>query len=105
MSRGMHRQILRDVESVDHKTPGNGLDNRRANLRAATSQQQARNRRVRADSGSGMRGVNGVGGRWRAKISVGPNRIHLGYFPTAELAHEAYSEASKKYHGDFARVA
>lgn len=105
MSMGMHRHIIRDVDSVDHKTPGNGLDNRRSNLREATRQQQARNRRVRSDSGSGMRGVQGAEGRWRAKISVGSKRIHLGYFSTAELACAAYREAATKYHGDFAQVA
>jgi len=29
--------------------------------------------------------------------------IHLGVFPTSELAHEAYWEAAQKLHGEFAK--
>lgn len=104
-SGSMHRELLRGHTSVDHIISGNGLDNRMANLRPATIQEQARNRRVRSDSASGLRGVNVKGGKWRANISLGSKRIHLGSFSTKEEAYSAYCEAARKYHGEFARVA
>ena len=43
--------------------------------------------------------------KWRARISFNNKSIHLGYFDTPEKAYEAYCEASKKYHGEYGRIA
>jgi hypothetical protein len=55
----MHRVILNapDGMEVDHVN-GNGLDNRRANLRFATRQQGQANRRIFKNSESGLKGVH-----------------------------------------------
>lgn len=106
----MHRVILgrklgRELESTeqcDHIN-GDGLDNRRANLRVATHAQNQRNRGRNKNSKSGYVGVRPRGEKWRASITVNGKSIELGTFDTPEDAHEAYKEAAKKYHGRFAR--
>ena len=42
--------------------------------------------------------------KWGAVIKVSNRQIWLGAFDTRELAHSAYCEASKKYHGEFGRI-
>lgn len=104
----MHRVIIGAAHglAVDH-IDGNGLNNRRSNLRLATRAQNQHNRGVRADSASGLKGVlrHALTGRWRAYIRVDGKKIHLGYFDTAEAAHAAYSAAAHRLHGEFARTA
>lgn len=107
----MHRQILglkfSDKRQVDHIAPGQTLDNRRSNLRIATHTENARNAKLRRDNTSGFKGVKKVKDRqsWRARITAGGHRISLGHFSSPELAHAAYCDAAKRYHGEFARFA
>lgn len=62
---------------------------------------QARNKRVRFDSKSGVTGVNwcNTTNKWLAKITVDGKRIHLGSFQFDELeeATEARRRAEEKY--------
>jgi hypothetical protein len=89
---------------VDHAN-GNTLDCRKDNLRPATYQQNARNRRIRSDNKSGYKGVNRVSKNcWRAYIFVDKKILYLGCFPTAILAAKARDVASLKYFGEFARL-
>lgn len=91
--------------SVDHIN-GNKDDNRIVNLRLATKSQNAANAKRYASSQSGVKGVSFRGGKtptWMARIAVGGKRLYLGCFSSPELAHAAYLDAAKKYHGDFAR--
>lgn len=83
---------------IDHRDgdPGN---NRIANLRLATSQQNNSNRRrAQRNSASGILGVDLSRSGWRAQIKVHGKKIGLGYFPTAELAQEAYLAAKAELH-------
>lgn len=99
----MHR-FLTGWDLVDHIN-GDGLDNRRVNLRAATPRENARNRRVRSDSLSGFKGVRRLSsGTWIARIEVGGRRVSLGSFDTAESAALAYDAAAVEHFGEFARV-
>ena len=79
-------------------------DNRIENLRLATNQQNSFNRRHRASSAD----YKGIwlhpNGRWRARIVFDGRSIHLGYYDTAEQAHEAYATAAAFWHGNYARV-
>lgn len=79
----MHRVIMKAScrLTVDHRS-GNGLDNRRANLRLATNAQNARNRKLQSNNTSGVRGVHWCERkqRWRARIKVNNRYIDLGMF-------------------------
>lgn len=104
----LHRWLLNADHSddVDHAN-GDGLDNRRENLRRATSAQNARNAHKRAQCTSQYKGVNwDANGRlsWRARIRVDRKLIHIGRFATEEEAARAYDEAARRLHGEFARV-
>lgn len=98
---GLHNLLIGGGDCVDHKN-GDGLDNRRANLRAATFSENARNARLRKDNTTGFKGVKRVNRRWYAQIRLGAKRIHLGSFATPEEAHAAYAKAAASHFGDFA---
>lgn len=104
----MHRAILGAPGHlhVDHIN-GDGLDNRRANLRTATLAQNRWNEGVRKNNLSGFKGVSFVAAKakWRAEINASGRKHHLGYFATAEDAGAAYAAAAKELHADFARAA
>lgn len=93
---------------IDHAN-GDKTDDRIENLRLATASQNAQNVGVRRNSSTGLKGATRFDSprnlkKFRANIRVNKKRIHLGQFHTAEEAHEAYSEAARKYHGEFAKT-
>lgn len=94
-----------DGMQIDHINC-NPFDNRLCNLRLSSCSENCRNRRISSTNSSGYKGVSYRKGvrRWAAGIKVHGKRMHLGVFDTPEEAHSAYCEASKKYHGDFART-
>lgn len=103
----MHRQIScsPDGMEVDHRD-GDGLNNRRMNLRVATKSQNQSNRKTSILSQTGLKGVTPYkrDGTWHARISLNGRRISLGYYKTPEDAHSAYCNASAKLHGEFGRT-
>ena len=103
----MHRVIMGATAGVfvDHIS-GDGLDNRRKNLRFATNTQNQHNRRLCRASTSGLKGasLHKPSGMWRARIRCSGKQYDLGSFDTAEEAHAAYCEASRRLHGEFGRV-
>lgn len=98
---GLHNLIVSGAPCVDHRN-GDGLDNRRGNLRPATFADNARNARIRKDNTSGFKGVKLMSGRWYAQIRVNRKRHHLGMFATPEEAHTAYCRAAAHHFGEFA---
>lgn len=102
----MHRLIMGlrngDPRQIDHRNRVR-LDNRRNNLRICTVAENNRNVGVRSNSKSGYKGVswNKCRGRWHSRIGANGKVIHLGYFDTAEQAHEAFVKAARELHEDF----
>ncbi len=101
----MHRAILTPPTGlfVDHLN-GNGLDNRRVNLRLATTQENGRNRKRATNNRSGKTGVyfRANHNRWYADIKIGGKKIALGTFERLDDAVAARIEAEKQY-GFYAR--
>lgn len=98
----MHRVVAdaNGVGVVDHVN-GDGLDNRRHNLRICTQQQNTANNR-RARGKSGFRGVYGHRNRWEAKISHNRRMFHIGSFGSPEDAAIARDAVAKRINGKFA---
>ncbi len=102
----MHRHILNVPDNllVDHIN-GNGLDNRRANLRPATHSQNTCNIGKYQLSRSRYKGVtwHKARRRWNARIRSNRRTISLGYFDNELDAAKAYDVAAREHHRQFAR--
>jgi hypothetical protein len=95
--------FLTGYSLTDHAN-GNGLDNRRSNLRPATWAENHANSRKPGSNTSGFKGVgwHKSHSAWRAYIGYQGKHIHLGYFSTAEAAAGAYDAAARDLYGEFA---
>lgn len=85
---------------IDHVNGVKG-DNRIANLREATVSENGSNQRqARTDNKTGLLGVywNKEHKKFMAKIMFSGKHKYLGYFPTAEEAHQAYLKAKRELH-------
>lgn len=81
------------VKMIDHLN-GDGLDNRKSNLRVATYVQN--NRNIRLKEGN-VYGVNKRDGKWRTSIGVNGKQITLGSFEDKNEAIRVRREAELKY--------
>lgn len=107
----MHQVLLgkKDGLTIDHIN-GNGLDNRRKNLRFCTQKQNSRNNRRRKNFfSSKYKGVykkTYKSGKmsWVASITVDNKHIYLGTFENEEHAGYAYNLGAKKYFKEYASL-
>jgi hypothetical protein len=87
---------------VDHED-GDPFNNRRRNLRYATTLQNNRNTKQRK-SGTGLRGVRVTPyGKWVSRIKVNGNVIQKSH-DTQEAAIAHRRELEREYFGEFART-
>ena len=103
----MHRIILNAPKGtmVDHIN-GNGLDNRKENLRLCTTRENNANQKKNRNNSSGYKGVAKASNcsKWRAYIRVDGVQRHLGNHNTPEEAARAYDAAAKKHFGEYAHL-
>lgn len=101
----MHCQLLPVAPGlrVDH-ADGDGLNNRRHNLRPVTQQQNSFNRKVSCRNSSGFTGVSfdKSSGKWLGYIRVNGRLIRLGLYEKLEDAAAARAKAEPVYFGEFA---
>ena len=87
----------------------NGLDNRKENLREATSSQNAANSRSKNNTSryKGVRKLPDIksGSRqWQARVKHNYREIHVGCFHTEEEAALAYNEKAVELWGEHAHL-
>lgn len=100
----LFHQMVMNNKYIDHIN-GNGLDNRKCNLRLATKSQNAMNHKLRKDNSTGFTGVRKLrSGNYSARIKVGGKEINLGTFSNIEDAIKTREEAEIKYFGEYRRV-
>lgn len=89
---------------TDH-VDGDGLNNRRANLRVCTRSENQHNSRPRGGT-SRYKGVcwDSHAKKWKAYIAVCGKLHNIGLFARETDAAQAYDAAAMKLHGEFARI-
>ncbi len=92
-------------KNVDHKD-GNGLNNRRLNLRQCTKSQNGANRGLPSNNRSGFKGVYWFKPMrtWKARLTCQRKEHHLGYFKNPSDAARAYDACAILFFGEFAKT-
>lgn len=91
--------------NIDHIN-NNKLDNRICNLRDIPQSLNVQNlKKSYSNNKTGLLGVckQKNSSKWRAEIRINYEKIFLGLFETAELAHEAYLTAKNQIHKGYAK--
>lgn len=105
----IHRLIMKPEKGlvVDHIN-GDGLDNRKENMRICTRAENRHNSGKYINNKSGHKGVflykYTKVPKWVAHIEVDKKRTHLGYFDDYEEACRARDEAELEYYGEYAKL-
>lgn len=102
----MHRVLCNTPDGMDtDHINGNSLDNRRANLRVATRNQNMHNRKPNAKGSSKYKGVSWhkQHRKWIVNIQVNKVKHFLGLFTDEKEAAMAYERRAKEEFGEFHR--
>ena len=103
----MHRQIMnvKKGKQIDHRN-GDGLDNKRENLRLSTQQQNVFNQKPTGHGTSKYKGVSWIKkvGKWYSSIKHNNKSKYLGIYNNEIDAAKAYDNAAKQLFGEFANV-
>jgi hypothetical protein len=101
----LHRFLMNaeDADIVDHKNKKT-LDNRIANLRICTKQENAFNHKLSKINTSGVSGIvqDKTHKKWVAQITIGGKNLRLGTFEDKADAIVTRLKAEALYFGDFA---
>jgi hypothetical protein len=102
----MHKLICPapDGMIIDHINR-NSLDNRKANLRAATQKQNVWNRKFKRTKGRTR--YNGIRWdknkeKWQVRLTINGRRESFGYYADEIEAAKAFDRVAKKYRGEYA---
>lgn len=106
-NQGIHRFLLNITDPnilVDHIN-GNGLDNRRCNLRIVTKSENQKNRGNNKNNTSGYKGVSyhKLKKKYISVIGFNGKKIFLGYFKNPKQASKVYNKKAKELFGKFYR--
>ena len=100
----LHRLIMGfpddiNIDHINHDT----FDNRKSNLRIATTSQNAMNRVIASNNTSGVTGVVWLKNekKWKAEIKVDDKTIYLGAYKKFKDAVCVRKEAEEKYFGEY----
>jgi hypothetical protein len=99
----LHREIMHAPRGLvcDHIS-GNKLDDRKANLRLISQQENLMNRRCFKNNRCGYKGVTRQHGKWHARIQFHEKLIHLGFWADPITAALAYDCAARQLFGEYA---
>lgn len=104
----MHRLILglTDPKVYPDHRDGNGLNNRKSNLRICTGSQNQANKAKPHKSTSRFKGVhwNKECSKWKSEIRANGKKRYLGLFLDEAEAAEVYDTAALEIYGEFARL-
>ena len=95
-----YKTIKLDVDHINHCT----IDNRKANLRLISHQQNLMNQKCNCTNKCKHKGIyyDKERKKWRAEIKYNSKKYRLGRFNTLEEAIEARKQAETKFFGEFA---
>lgn len=103
----MHRVLCKTPDGFDtDHINGNGLDNRRSNLRAVSRSQNMWNRLPNKNGGSLHKGVHWhkQHSKWVASIQINRKRRHIGLFENEHDAAAAYTAAAERHFGEYSHT-
>lgn len=103
LAKKLERELL-STELVDH-IDGNGLNNKRDNLRLANHSQNNWNTKRRIDNTVGHKGISldKESGKYKVRIQFNGKRKVIGRYKSLEDAIKARQDAENLYHGEYAR--
>lgn len=103
----MHRAIMgkNKGKEIDH-IDGDGLNNKKSNLRVCSHAENMKNRGKQKDNSTGFKGVwyNKRNNKYIAEITVNGKKTWLGQKTTAEEAYKLYAIGCIKYHKEYAKL-
>tara|TARA_R110002126_G_scaffold2337_2_gene13445 strand:+ start:3380 stop:3886 length:507 start_codon:yes stop_codon:yes gene_type:complete len=104
----MHRFLSNNKNTKMHTDHinGDGLDNRKINLRICTHSQNLMNRGASINNKTGYKGVSYDKKQNKFKAQIGVNKKNITLLRTNNPidAARAYNTAAQKYHGEFAQL-
>jgi hypothetical protein len=103
--RPLMHQLIMGYKGIDHLN-GDGLDNRKINLRYGPQYLNVANIGLSRHNTSGYKGVSWdkKKGKWAANIHLGNKKYFLGFFETKEDAAIAYNKRAFEQWGSYARL-